>query len=279
MPAKLPLRDEVPEEVASRFSLEAVESELLPRGDDSQHWTVRRRGDRVAGGAWLLRCERWWPRPLEPILTNLQTLRERGGAVVAPVNAPGGELVVVHEDRRGTTTGWTLWPKVEAARERPDATAAATLLAKLHDATFQVDDVPAPALIRTAVRERWRDVEALPEGNWFVHMDFHANNILVSPDGYVSIDWIDGGAGALETDLAFAAVYAAVDAMAKDAGNPADPVAIVDAYHAAYQRAGGRGDVEASRQLVGTLARLAALRANLHHSDRAARFEHLARRA
>ena len=79
-------------------------------------------------------------------------------------------------------------------------------------------------------------MKKLPEGEHLCHMDYHPENIVVSLDGPLVIDWADAGKGAFLADVAMTSVLLEIGTlpigMTKDQGSLLDNT--MDRFFASY---------------------------------------------
>lgn len=66
-----------------------------------------------------------------------------------------------------------------------------------------VDSDPLAFLSQTQKEAARRYVKALPEGSSLLHMDYHPENIIVTPEGPVVIDWMTALRGDPAADVAY----------------------------------------------------------------------------
>lgn len=288
---RLPLIKSPPRDVLETFNVHSVLREIVPRGADSQNWLVHIDATMLAAGRattssvgslsyaeqsgdtrideWrtaVLRRELWRPRPLDVLLKNLTHLHQHGAPVAAPLTPS------THDTENSS---WSLWTFVTGTPPTPPESVwqMGELLAALHSASFSTPTTPPPALLLLAEKMGWPEASGLPRGDWFVHMDLHVNNALVSPSGLVAIDWVDGGGCSLEVDLALNAAYSATDVLQLF---DADPREVAHEFVESYKAAAGPADTSLGLQIIGPVAQLAQRRAAMYGSSRANAFQFVA---
>jgi hypothetical protein len=133
-----------------------------------------------------------------------------------------------------------LWKMVYYARRM------AELHVEMHASTIQAD-IPTQ---RQRLTEKIRDAKALsddlrsktlavlgslPDGNRLCHGDFHPDNIMVSEQDEIIIDWIDTSLGNPLADLARTSIILLGDVGAGEIQNPLIK-AVVGIFHTIYVR-------------------------------------------
>lgn len=130
--------------------------------------------------------------------------------------APAVHGVILEGDRPGVimdrVDGHPMSAAIDLARPEPVARAMAELHASLHARRSPLSDPQHEALARRlraahGLSDRQKDralarLDALPRGDALCHGDFHLDNIILTKNGPVVIDWIDATRGHPLADVA-----------------------------------------------------------------------------
>lgn len=188
------------------MSMSASRGPLLGRGREAEVFAW---GDRQAMKLF---------RPNWPIAVAEYEARAARAAYDSGIRTPRVDEVVVLDERVGiifervdgpsmldiaTTRPWRLWSCARALAELQFAVhqcAAPQLRSARTSVERRIDNAPAlSAGLRRLVLRAWAQ---LPDGDRLCHGDLHPDQIIVSSDGMVIIDWADAVQGNPLADIA-----------------------------------------------------------------------------